>query len=93
MVSRQTSSIFQLFLNIFKWSRKQGIIVVIKRCQWNKESRKRIKNNKRIPLRKNLSILTQNGKIANYQLTAAIQHLGGGEHSCGISRQLIQIGK
>ena len=30
---------------------KDGIIVVIKRCQWNKELKARVKNNERIPVR------------------------------------------
>ena len=54
--------------------------MIVKRCQWNHESKKSIKSHRRISFNSQLEILAQNGQLAKYQLTAAIQHIGGAEY-------------
>ena len=58
---------------------KDGMIVVIKRCQWNKELKIRVKNNERILVQGSFTMATKNCGVVKYDLTAAIQHLGGAE--------------
>ena len=59
---------------------KKGLIVIVKRCQWNQESKRSIKTHRRISFNGQLKILAQNGQLAKYQLTAAIQHIGEVEY-------------
>ena len=54
--------------------------MIVKRCQWNQESKRSIKTHRRISFNGQLKILAQNGQLAKYQLTAAIQHIGGAEY-------------
>ena len=54
--------------------------MIVKRCQWNHESKKSIKTHRRISFKSQLEILAQNGQLAKYQLTAAIQHIGEAEN-------------
>ena len=50
--------------------------MVVKRCQWNKDLKIRVKNNNHIQVKGSFQMNIKNGSLVNYDLTTAIQHLG-----------------